>query len=158
MKRKVHFSTYCIIITVVVIAALLIEIIATRHHTNRCILLIVITVISVLTGLFFCPMSVSIDSDSVKIHRLLFGCKTFKYSHIEAVDTCYPSAGGLRLCGSGGFFGYWGYFSDILIGRYFGYYADRSQCFCIKLKNKRQYVISCKDHLEIVKAIQENLK
>ena len=66
-------------------------------------------------------------------------------------------AAGIRLCGSGGFFGYWGYFSDIVIGQYFGYYADRSQCFYIKLKNKRQYVISCKNHVGMVEAIRKNI-
>lgn len=158
MKSKVHFSTYCIAITVAVIAALLIGIVATRHQTDKWILLTVITAITVLAGLFYCPVNVSVDSDSVKIHRLLSGDKTFMFSDIEAVDTCYPSAGGLRLCGSGGFFGYWGYFSDIIIGQYFGYYADRCQCFYIKLRNKRQYVISCEKHTEIVKTIQEHLK
>lgn len=158
MKSKVHFSAYCIAITVAVIAALLIGIVATRHQTDKCVLLTVITAFTTLAGLFYCPVSVSVDSDSVKVHRLISGCKSFRYSDIETVDTCYPSAGGLRLCGSGGFFGYWGYFSDILIGQYFGYYADRSQCFYIKLKNQRQYVISCDNHIEMVKTIQKNLK
>lgn len=158
MKSKVRFSAYCVIVTVAVVALFLIGIVATRHQSDKCIGLSVIAVVTTLAGLFYCPMSVSTDSNSVKIHRLLSGCKTFKYSDIEAVDTCYPSAGGLRLCGSGGFFGYWGYFSDILIGQYFGYYADRSQCLYIKLKNKKQYVISCENHIEIVKAIQRSLK
>lgn len=158
MKSKVHFSIYCSIITVGVIAVLMIGIVATRYQTEKCILLTLITIISVLAGLFYCPVSVCVDSNTVKIRRVLSGNKIFKYSNIESVETCYPSAGGIRLCGSGGFFGYWGYFSDILIGQYFGYYADRSQCFYIKLKNKRQYVISCEKHTEIVKAIKKNLK
>ncbi len=88
---------------------------------------------------------------------MLSGDKTFPLADIVEVDTCYPSAAGIRLCGSGGFFGYWGYFSDIVIGQYFGYYADRSQCFYIKLKNKRQYVISCKNHVGMVEAIRKNI-
>ncbi len=105
MKSKVRFSAYCVIVTVAVVALFLIGIVATRHQSDKCIGLSVIAVVTTLAGLFYCPMSVSTDSNSVKIHRLLSGCKTFKYSDIEAVDTCYPSAGGLRLCGSGGFFG-----------------------------------------------------
>ena len=158
MKSKVRFSAYCVIVTVAVVALFLIGIVATRHQSDKCIGLSVIAVVTTLAGLFYCQMSVSSVSNSVKILRLLSGCMTFKYSDIEAVDTCYPSAGGLRLCGSGGFFGYWGYFSDILIGQYFGYYADRRQCLYIKLKNKKQYVISCENHIEIVKTIQRSLK
>lgn len=158
MKSKVHFSTYCIIITAVVTAALMAGIAATLHNMNECLLITAITVITIFAGLYYCPVSVTAGSDSLRVRRLLSGNKVFKYADIEAIDTCYPSAGGIRLCGSGGFFGYWGYFSDILIGQYFGYYADRSQCFYIRLKNNRQYVISCADHIEMVKTIQQHLK
>lgn len=158
MKSKVHFSTYCIIITAVVIAALLTGVVATRHEPDKCVLIAAITAISIFAGLYHCPISVSMDSNSLKVRRLLSGDRVFNLSDIQAVDTCYPSAGGIRLCGSGGFFGYWGYFSDILIGQYFGYYADRSQCFYIRLKNNRQYVLSCANHLEMVKTIQHHLQ
>lgn len=158
MKSKVHFSLYCTLVTVGVIVILLIGIIATRHQADKCIVLTVITLLSILAGLYYCPTSVSVDSDSVKVNRLLSGSKLFHYSDIESVDICYPCAVGIRICGSSGFFGYWGYFRDFAIGSYFGYYADRSQCFYIKLKNKSQYVISCENHLEIVKYIQSNLK
>ncbi len=157
MKSKVHFSSFCIIITGAVIAALLAGIVTTRDSTDKCLALAVITAAVTLAGLFYCPTGVSTDSKSVKVHRLISGCKTFKFSDIESIDTCYPSAGGIRLCGSGGFFGYWGYFSDIIIGQYFGYYADRSQCFYIRLKNNRLYVISCENHIEMVKNIQNCL-
>lgn len=158
MKSKVHFSIFCIVMTAATFGILLTAIVATRHEADECIMLSAITLFSALLGTYYCPVSVSIESDSVCLHRLLGKNRNFKFSDIESVDTCYPSAGGIRLCGSGGFFGYWGYFSDIIIGQYFGYYADRSQCFCIKLKNKKQYVLSCKNHFEMVNAIQKNLK
>lgn len=69
----------------------------------------------------------------------------------------FPSLGGLRLCGSGGFFGYWGYYTDIVIGNYFGYYGKRSQCILVRLNNGRQYVISCKNPDEMVYAISSHL-
>ena len=158
MKSKVHFSTYCIIITIVVPAALLTGILTHLHSiVLPTLLTIALTVGVVAAGLYYCPVSVSVNPRELMIHRLLSGDKTFPLADIVEVDTCYPSAGGIRLCGSGGFFGYWGYFRDIAIGQYFGYYADRSQCFYIKLKNKRQYVISCKNHVEMVEAIRKNI-
>lgn len=157
MTSKVHFSLYCIIITIVTFGVLLTGAAMTYNTPNKSIILIIITVLITLSGLFYCPLSVSIDSDELKIRRLLAGDKRFKISDITDTDTCYPSAAGIRLCGSGGFFGYWGYFSDILIGQYFGYYADRSQCFYIRMKNKKQYVISCRNHTEIVKNIQTQI-
>ncbi|MDE5694262.1 MAG: PH domain-containing protein [Duncaniella sp.] len=151
MKSKVHFSTYCIIITILVLAALTTGILTHSHYITAT----AITLAVVAAGLYYCPVSVSVNTSELIIHRLLSGDKKFSLADIVEVDTCYPSIAGIRLCGSGGFFGYWGYFSDITIGQYFGYYADRSQCFYIKLKNKRQYVISCENHIEMVKAIRK---
>lgn len=155
MKSKVHFSRYCVIITIAVLAALSVGIIAKFHEKDSCILLSTILIVTTFAGLYYCPMSVTVEKDCLRLHRLLSGDKCFKISDIKEIDTCYPSAGGLRLCGSGGFFGYWGYFSDIMIGQYFGYYGDRSQCFYVKLKNGRQYVLSCENHTAIVKATQK---
>ncbi len=157
MKNMVHFSTYCIIVTVGVLGALLAGIIMTWNHPHESQLGIVVFLVITGFGLYYCPVSVTVDSEGVKLHRLLSGDKVFRYADIEEVDTCYPSVGGLRLCGSGGMFGYWGYFSDIMIGQYFGYYADRSECFYIRLKNRRQYVLSCRNHVATVKEIQKHL-
>lgn len=90
------------------------------------------------------------------VHRALKS-KVIPYSIIVSVDRCIPSAGGLRLCGSGGFMGYWGYFSDILIGTYFGYYGNRYQCVLVKLKDGMQYVVSCDSPDELVSAINDRI-
>ena len=66
MKSKVRFSAYCVIVTVAVVALFLIGIVATRHQSDKCIGLSVIAVVTTLAGLFYCPMSVSTDSNSVK--------------------------------------------------------------------------------------------
>lgn len=157
MKTNVHFSKYCIAITFVVLAALITGLIVTYGDQRSFVMLAVITMLAVFSGLYYCPKSVSVDGNGLSIHRLVSRDKIFKYSDIREVDSCYPSAGGIRLCGSGGFFGYWGYFSDSLIGQYFGYYTDRDQCFYIKLKDNRQYVISCNNHTEIVNEIRRHI-
>lgn len=158
MKSKVHFSLYCKIITIAVIALLAVGIATTPMEKSTFYTLIAVTALAVGSGLYYCPVSVEAGADSVKIHRLLSRPKEFRYADIEAADTCYPSAGGIRVCGSGGFFGYWGYFSDIIIGSYFGYYADRSQCLYIRLRSGRQYVVSCEDHIAMTSAIESHLQ
>ncbi|MDE6669133.1 MAG: PH domain-containing protein [Muribaculaceae bacterium] len=143
MKFKVKFSTYCSIITVVVIIALIVGIVTVGDHAER-ILLSVITVCVIGAGLFYCPVSIEADTDKFIIHRLV-KAKHIPYDQISAIDRCFPSAGGLRMCGSGGFMGYWGYFHDIIIGSYFGYYGDRSQCILVRFRSGAQYVVSCKE-------------
>lgn len=158
MKSKVHFSLYCKIITVAVIALLAVGIATTTTDASTFYTLIAITALAVGSGLYYCPVSVEAGPDSVKIHRLMSRPKEFRYTDIAAADTCYPSAGGIRVCGSGGFFGYWGYFSDIMIGSYFGYYADRSQCLYIRLRGGRQYVVSCENHIVMAATIESHIE
>lgn len=157
MRQKVKFSSYAIFITVAVLAVFVLGIFMLRDETDKLILFCVILGGVTLAGLYYCPMSVETTFDNIKLNRLMSAPKIFKYSDIEKVETCYPSGGGLRLCASGGYFGYWGYFSDIMTGTYIGYYGSRSYCFLIKLKNGRQYVLGCENPVEIVKNIEAKL-
>ena len=56
MKSKVHFSTYCTIITIVVPAALLTGILTHLHSIDQPTLLtMALTVAIVAAGLYYCP-------------------------------------------------------------------------------------------------------
>ena len=158
MKQKVKFSHLAIILTVIVLTLFIMGIISLRDDTDKLIPFCIIVVGVTLFGLYYCPTSVEATSDGVKLSRLMSTPKMFKYCDIEKIDTCYPSAGGLRLCGSGGYFGYWGWFSDIMIGTYFGYYGSRANCFMIKLKNGKQYVLGCDNPENIVDYIKTKIK
>lgn len=64
---------------------------------------------------------------------------------------------GFRLCGSGGFAGYYGWYHDSRIGRYFGYYGNRHECFLIQLKDGRQYVLGCENPTDMVTFLTEQI-
>lgn len=156
MKNKVKLSLFCFIITYFVLLALIIGVFTSWGEGNKAVVLLVILVSLVGISLYFFPKSIESNDNGLIIH-CQYNDKAFAYSDIEKVERCYPSAGGLRLCGSGGFFGYWGYFTDIVIGNYFGYYGNRSQCILIKLKDGKQYVISCENPDKMVNAISSRL-
>ena len=157
MIRKVKLNTLCMILTYGVIVLLIVGIISSWEERDKAILLLVLLVLLVGVSMYFYPRSVESTDSKLIIHRQ-YSDKAFSYEDIASVERCYPSAGGLRLCGSGGFFGYWGYFTDIMIGNYFGYYGDRDQCILIRLKNGRQYVISCEDPEEMIVSISAHLE
>lgn len=157
MKQKVKFSAYSLIVTAVVLILCVVGIFSLIGNAEKLTLFCIIIGGVTIVGLYYCPKSIQANESSVTLHRLLSSPKVFNYNSIQAVDTCYPSAGGLRLCGSGGFFGYWGYFSDIMIGTYFGYYGNRSNCFLIKMNNGRQYVLGCDNPVDMVDYIKSQL-
>lgn len=157
MNNKVKFSIFSLIITAAVIILSVCSIVSVCHDTEELVMCCLIVGAVVVAGLYYCPVSVEANQSEIKLRRLLAKPKVFAYSDILSVDTCYPSAGGIRLCGSGGCFGYWGYFSDIMIGTYFGYYGSRNSCFLVKLKNGRQYVLGCENPVAMVDYIKPRI-
>lgn len=77
---------------------------------------------------------------------------------IELIKEYSPVRPTRRMCGSGGCFGYWGWFHDNEIGNYFAYYGNPSDAFLVKLKNGKQYVLGCRDSSEMVTAIKAAMK
>lgn len=156
MKSKVKLSTYCILISLAVIIAFIIGIVSSWGVNDKVWILVLIFIGLLSFSLFYWPMSID-ATDSALLIRRMVKTKVIPYSDILSVDRCYPSAGGLRLCGSGGFLGYWGYFSDIIIGSYFGYYGKRDQCILIRLKDDKQYVISCENPDKMLAFIESKI-
>lgn len=158
MKNKVKYSLYSLAITVIVLILSVIGVISLRDNTDKLVLFCLIMGSIIIAGLFYCPVSVEANDTKIKLYRLLAKPIAFAYDDIQKVDVCYPSFGGLRLCASGGCFGYWGYFNDTAIGTYFGYYGSRSYCFLVKLKNGRQYVLGCEDSVAMVNHIKMRMQ
>ena len=156
MKSKVALSTYCKVITFALVILLIVGIVSCSDNGTKLLALVFISIALIGFSLFYFPTAVETTGNAFIIHRFLKS-KTIPYSSISSADTCIPSAGGIRLCGSGGFLGYWGYFNDIIIGTYFGYYGNRNQCILIKLKNGRQYVVSCEEQIKMIHSINDHL-
>ncbi len=158
MKNKVKYSVYSIIVSVLVIGLFIVGLFAVCDDPDKLIVFSIIIAGTAIFSLYYCPLSTEADDSAIRLNRLMSKPKTFAYSDIRSVDTCYPSAGSLKLCGSGGFLGYWGYFNDIMIGTYFGYYGSRSYCILVTLKNGRQYVLGCQNPVEMVDYIKTQME
>lgn len=156
MKSKVSLSIFCKVMTIALVILLIVGIVSCRDNESKLLALVFISIALIGFGLFYFPTAIETSENAFIIHRFLKS-KSIPYSSISSADTCIPSAGGLRLCGSGGFLGYWGYFNDIIIGTYFGYYGNRNQCILIKLKNGRQYVVSCEEPFLMISSINDHL-
>lgn len=158
MKQKVKFSVYSLVVTVAVLILCVVGIFLLLGDGAKLSLFCIIMGTATTAGLYYCPKSIRANESGITLYRLISSPKEFSYDSICDVDTCYPSAGGLRLCGSGGFFGYWGYFSDIMIGAYFGYYGSRRNCLLLKMKDGKQYVLGCDNAEEMVAYIRRQMK
>ncbi|MDD2798631.1 MAG: PH domain-containing protein [Bacteroidales bacterium] len=103
----------------------------------------------VLIGSFaFTPLYVEVTEDSLIIKRVL-GALIIPRKDIRAIHP-YPKRPALRKFGSGGFFGYLGWFSNSEVGNYFSYSTDENNQIMI-ITPKRKYVISCENREELLR-------
>ena len=116
----------------------------------------VILCAALIASLYYVPLYVEVDDGCVKVGRL-FGGKRFTLADVESVDLFQPTMGAIRLCGSGGFMGYWGWFKERDTGKYFAYYGKSSDCFMLKMKDGRKYVLGCADPEMIVDEIRQKI-
>ncbi len=157
MKQKVKFGPLSIILTAGFFVLLIVGLFSIKEETEKLIPFCVIMFGTILFGLYYCPKNIVTDESGIKLKRVLGPAKIFEYKDIQSVDVCYPMLGGIRLCGSGGFFGFFGYFNDVVIGTYFAYYGSRDNCFLVKLKSGRKYVLGCENPLPMIEYISSRL-
>lgn len=107
-------------------------------------------------ALYFCPLSVEVDDEAVTVNFPLRH-RSFKLSDIASAEDVQPTMDEWRICGSGGFFGYWGWFDNKVLGRYFAYYGRGSECFIIRLRSGQIYMLGCEDHAAVLRWIQARI-
>ncbi|MDE6341413.1 MAG: PH domain-containing protein [Muribaculaceae bacterium] len=119
-------------------------------------ILLALIVVLCLIGLFYSPMILRLTDDSLNVETS-FRVKKFPLSEIEEVKICPPTMAERRIFGSGGFMGYWGWFRESSIGKYFAFYGQASQTFLIRMKSGRQYMLGCSDSTEMAEALTDRL-
>lgn len=151
MKQSVKFSPYALFLTIISLVILIAVMIILLHNDKVVPAYIFAGVIVFICAmsLFYTPMSVSVTANSLNVNRSL-RVKSIPFDEIESIRLCPPTMGERRVCGSGGWFGYWGWFHDRELGRYFAYYGKSSDCFLVRLRNGRSYVIGCQNPQTIV--------
>ncbi|MDE6417594.1 MAG: PH domain-containing protein [Duncaniella sp.] len=80
------------------------------------------------------------------------------YKEIESVRLATPAPDARCTFGIPGCSGYWGTWHDSEHGTYTACYGRRDQCFFVRLKDGRGYMLGCKDPSSIVDRLNDILK
>ncbi|MDE6379280.1 MAG: PH domain-containing protein [Muribaculaceae bacterium] len=159
LKKRVYISTWNAIFTIIAVGAVACTCITQFKRTDVeawvWIFLSFILVWGFLT-LFYCPMYVRLTEDSLNVDTSL-RVKKFPLNEITAVKICPPTMAEKSVIGCRCSFGYWGWFREPSIGKYFAYYGLASQTFLIRLKSGRQYMLGCRDAKEMAKELGDAL-
>ena len=158
MKQSVKLSAYSFFITILSLTILIAGMVLQLHNDNETAAYVLagIIIFICLLSLFYSPLSVSVDDKSLNVIRSL-RVKSIPLNEIGSICLFQPTMGERRTCGSGGWFGYWGRFYDRETGRYFAYYGKASDCFLVRLRDGRQYVIGCRNPQTIVDAVNKEI-
>ena len=156
MKHQVKLSTFSFISTIACLGLLI-----------GCTFIIpeiwwqigwgIFVVILLIISLCYMPMSIGADENAIYINRSL-KIKTIPMTEVASVKLCPPTMGAIRICGSGGFLGYWGWFKERDLGKYFAYYGKSSDCFLVTLTNGGKYILGCQNAPEMVEYINKQIK
>ncbi len=106
------------------------------------------------SALIYMPVSISVDRKELRVNRMLCA-KKIPLSEIVSIERMQPTMGERRIFASGGWMGYWGRFYERDLGKYFGYYGKASDCFFVRLKDGRGYMLGCKNPDSIVSYVKE---
>ncbi len=156
MKKKVILSTWGTIMTATGLIVLSASLYFAKEPFTK-YMVVGALIILCLTALLYMPLSISVENGELNIHRPL-KIKSIPLSEIESARSVSPTMAERRICGSGGWFGYYGWFKEPTIGKYFAYYGKASDCFLVVLKDGRKYVLGCEDSEETVEYINKHIK
>lgn len=157
MKSKIVLSRFSTVLTVVVIAALFVGCIATIHVKSTFFILLSVYVVLLVCALLYGTLYIKADRDYIIMGSILRGRK-IPMSNVESVELFQPTMGAIRICGGGGFMGYWGLFKEGDIGRYYAFYGKASDCFLVRMKNGDKYVLGCENPTAMVDYIDSMIK
>lgn len=156
MESKVKLSRYSLGITILVLGSLLAGILLVDDYKSWCFVF-TITFLLLLFSFGYSPLKIVADENFVTI-KCITRCHKINMNEIEIVEIFQPTMSSFRLCGSGGFLGYWGIFKGGDIGRYAAYYGKASDCFLICMTNGDKYVLGCENPEEMVNFINSKIR
>ncbi|MFZ4457197.1 MAG: PH domain-containing protein [Bacteroidales bacterium] len=145
MRFKCVWSKLVTMVTIAVLA--LVVFVFYKFGTSSSIFFSISFV--VLLGVFaYMPIYIEVTQDALIVKRVL-GSLVIPRKDIESIGLC-PSQFGFRKFGSGGLFGYIGWFWNRDIGNYFSYSTDETNQILI-VTPTRKYVISCENREELLR-------
>lgn len=157
MKSKVTYSRFVNALTVILFGALLVGCAVTVREKAAFFILLAIVGVLLVSALLYGPVYIQADSNYIVLGSVLRR-KKLAMRDVAHVELFSPTMGAIRVCGAGGFMGYWGIFREGDIGRYYAFYGRASDCFLIRMNNGDKYVVGCNDPDKMVDYIKSHLR
>ena len=116
--------------------------------------LIVVFIATIIGGLGYMPIRLTIENDKIILHRL-FGAINIPIKDIIEIKAIENSetAFSIRTFGSGGLFGYLGKSKNKKLGYYTMYATDINELILIRT-DRKTYVFSCRNRDKFIESVK----
>lgn len=152
MTQKVRLSTFSIMLSGIVMVILLCALYFSDSPVGISIIGAIIIVWCALS-MYYMPLSISVSNVELRVNCTI-RTKRISLKEISSIERLQATILGRRVFGSDGWFGYWGWYRDKTLGKYFAYYGNENDCFVLRLNNGKQYVLGCDNPDTIVNYIK----
>ena len=156
MRSKIAFSRFASILTAVLFVLLFVGCIASIHNKTSFVMILSVYFVLIVCALFYGTAYVEATPDKIILGSLLRR-KTILMRDVAGVELFQHTMGAIRIFASGGFMGYWGFFKEGDLGRYYAFYGKSSDCFLVRLKNGDKYVLGCTNPESMVDYIKSQI-
>lgn len=156
ITQKTYLSKTSIVVTIFVVA-LMIGIAISMLFIGKEVAWVSILVLAVLVGIcasamFFMPTWVEADDEALTV-IFPWRRRSFLLSDIAEGMPFADAKKMWRLCGSGAFFGWWGWYAAKGTGKFMLYASNLDDLLLLKLANGKKYVISCVDSAQLLQKL-----
>lgn len=117
-----------------------------------------IAAVLLLVPLYFalrCPRSITLDEKGVSVRQVM-GSLAIPYQDIRQVDGL-SRYNGLRLCASGGFFGFTGLFWSSELGKHTVMAGNLKSPFLVVLRSGKKYVLNCDHSDQVLRSLRQRV-
>jgi hypothetical protein len=112
-------------------------------------------IVILLVAFAFAPKELVIGNDKLILVRRV-GKRVIPLDQIRAVSR-YEAGKDIRLFASGGYFGYYGYFTNAAYGRYEAFVGSLKQAFAVTLESGKVVVLSCADAQKFIVELRRQI-
>jgi hypothetical protein len=156
MKKKVKLSLGSLIASNLFLALLIslaVYFISTGNNVGWIIICSVIA-LGALAVFIYMPTSIAVTDDGYLVVNRPVHSTKIAVEDIDGMELCPPGEKKkFNLLASAGFYGYWGRFKERSLGKYFAFYGRASECFLVRLKNGKQYMLGCEKPNKLIYAL-----
>lgn len=124
-----------------------------------CAVIVFLVVILTFPVILFLPRKIVLSEKELILKRVVGRvCLPYSDMSMACSNDYYKPFRDIRIFGSGGFFGFIGFFSSRDVGRYRAYICDCSEVFSIKMKDGNRYMFSCERSEDVVLSLERKIK